>query len=164
MKENHNMFRDMRRKNKQLPVEAARSVLLEARRGVIAVNGDDGYPYAVPVNFLYIPEDGKIYIHGSAAGHKADSLRRSDKVCFTAYSEPEIKDEKWAPYVSSAVVFGRCRMIQEPDEVSKLIRMLAGKYYPSAQLIEEEIQKSAKAATIFEITVEHLSGKRIQER
>ena len=60
------MFRPMRRKKKEISTEAAKQLLLRERRGVFAVNGDDGYPYAVPVNFYYSEEEGKIYFHGAA--------------------------------------------------------------------------------------------------
>lgn len=43
------MFRPMRRKAKEISTEAAKRLLCNERRGVFAVNGDDGYPYAIPV-------------------------------------------------------------------------------------------------------------------
>ena len=77
------MFRPMRRAKKAIPDEAAKRLLQTERRGVLAVNGDLGYPYAVPVNFLYDEAAGKLYFHGARAGHKADALRRDARVCFT---------------------------------------------------------------------------------
>ena len=47
------MFREIRRKKKEIDITSAKKLLKSCRRGVIAVNGDDGYPYAVPVNYLY---------------------------------------------------------------------------------------------------------------
>ena len=66
------MFRPMRRKNRELSTETAEQLLTKSRRGVLAVNGDDGYPYAVPVNYFYDREAQKIYFHGAraAAGTK----------------------------------------------------------------------------------------------
>lgn len=45
-----------------------------------------------------------------------------------------------------------------------LLKKLALKYYPSEQLVDEEIARAGKAAQIFEIEIEHLSGKEVQER
>lgn len=45
------MFREMRRKKKEMDRSLAESLLEKSRRGVLAVNGDDGYPYAIPVNY-----------------------------------------------------------------------------------------------------------------
>lgn len=46
----------------------------------------------------------------------------------------------------------------------ELLRSLAAKYYPDEQTVDEEIQKSGKAAQVFEVEIEHLSGKEVQER
>lgn len=68
------MFRPVRRIKNALGEEATKEILRSARRGVLAVNGDGGYPYAIPINYLYDEEAGKIYFHGAKAGHKADSI------------------------------------------------------------------------------------------
>lgn len=158
------MFRPMRRKKKEISQEAAKQLLHQERRGVFAVNGDDGYPYAVPVNYYYSEEDNKIYFHGAREGHKVDALKRDDKVCFTVYGNETIKEETWAPYLQSAVIFGRCRLLDDPEETLALTRKIAEKYYPGKELIEEEIRRSGKAVQVYEISIEHLSGKEIQEK
>ena len=158
------MFREMRRKKKQISADAAEALLEQSRRGVLAVNGDDGYPYAIPVNYLFDRENGKIYFHGSSAGHKADALRACDKVCFTVYGNECVREDAWAPYLQSAVVFGRCRFLEAGEDAAAILKRLAMKYYPSEQLADEEIAQAGSAAQIFEIEIEHLSGKEIQER
>ena len=59
------MFRKIRRSKKEISAEAAEALLQKSRRGVLAVNGDDGYPYAVPINYLYDGDAKKIYFHGA---------------------------------------------------------------------------------------------------
>lgn len=158
------MFRPVRKKKNEISAEAAKTLLCHARRGVLAVQGDDGYPYAIPVNYLYDESARKIYFHGARAGHKVDALRACDKVCFTVLSDENIRDEPWAPYMQSAVVFGRCRLLESGPEALALIKRLAMKYYPDERLAEEEIAASGKAVQMYEITIEHLSGKEVQER
>ena len=85
------MFRPMRRANREIPEEAAKHLLKQSRRGVLAVNGDDGYPYAVPINYLYDEETQVIIFHGSKVGHKVDALKRSDKVCFTVIGGEQVE-------------------------------------------------------------------------
>lgn len=158
-------FRPNRRKNKEISLDAAKQLLKDSRRGVIAVNGDDGYPYAVPINYMYVEEENKIYFHGSRVGHKADSIKKCDKVCFTVYGNEAIKDElKWAPYLQSTVVFGRCSMIENREQTIEQVRRLALKYYPDLETVEEEIESSGKAVKMYVIEIEHMSGKEIQER
>jgi uncharacterized protein len=158
------MFRPIRRTKRQIDDEAAKELLRKSRRGVLAVNGDDGYPYAVPINFLYVEEDNKIYFHGAKAGHKIDALKKSDKVCFTVYGNEFIKDPEWAPYVQSTVVFGRCHLLETNVETLAMVKRFAMKYFPSEDIADKEIENSGKAMQIFEIEIEHLAGKQIQER
>jgi len=53
------MFRPVRRIKNALGEEATKEILRSARRGVLAVNGDGGYPYVIPINYLYDEEAGK---------------------------------------------------------------------------------------------------------
>lgn len=158
------MFRNIRKKQNEISLTSAKALLSKERRGVLAVNGDDGYPYGMPINYIYSEEDGRIYFHGSRAGHKVDSIKKSDKVCFTVYGNETIKDEPWAPYVQSAVVFGRCTLVTDQDRAIELCRKFANKYYPDPALVEEELAISGRAVQMFEIEVEYISGKEVQER
>ena len=157
------MFRPLRRKQKAISEEEATQLLLTEKRAVFAVNGDDGYPYAVPVGYYYDPEANKIYFHGAKAGHKVDSLKKDDKICFTVYGNETYKPGEWAPYLQSVVIFGRCRLVDDADETLFHVRELARKYYPSEEEIEAEIQKAIKAVQLYEISIEHMCGKYIQE-
>ena len=158
------MFRKIRRSKKEISAEAAEALLQKSRRGVLAVNGDDGYPYAVPINYLYDAAAKKICFHGARAGHKFDSIKACDKVCFTVYGNETIKDLPWASYVQSAVVFGRCHTVEDSPAATELLKKLASKYYPDERTIDEEIAQVGAAAQVFEIEIEHLTGKEIQEK
>lgn len=158
------MFRPIRKKKNEISAEAAKTLLHHARRGVLAVHGDEGYPYAIPVNYLYDEPAQKIYFHGARAGHKVDALKACDKVCFTVLGDEIIRDEPWAPYMQSAVVFGRCRLLESGPEALALVKRFAMKYYPDECVVDEEIAASGKAVQMYEITIDHLSGKEVQER
>lgn len=158
------MFRPIRRKNKEISIDEARKILKESRRGVLAVNGDEGYPYAIPVNYYYDEEKQKIFFHGARVGHKVDALKKCDKICFTVLGSEEIKDEPWAPYVKSVVIFGRCHFMEDTSMAEERLKQFAMKYYPNEELVNEEIGVSGKAVQMYEIEIEHMSGKELQER
>lgn len=158
------MFRAIRKKKNEISLEAAEQLLVKSRRGVLAVNGVEGYPYAIPINFCFDKEARKIYFHGAKAGHKIEALRVCDKVCFTVYGNETIKEDVWAPFVQSVVVFGRCRLVENGPEALARLKQFAMKYYPEEQLVDEEIAKAGRAAQLFEIEIEHLSGKEVQEK
>lgn len=158
------MFRPVLKKKNQISDEKVKDLLKNSRRGVLSINGDDGYPYGLPINYLYDPETEKIYFHGAPKGHKVDSLKKSDKVCFTVVGPEVIKEETWAPYVQSAVVFGRCHFVEDRDQAMKILKAFAMKYYPSEEMVMDEIRATGAGVQIFEISIDHMSGKEVQER
>lgn len=158
-----NMFRNVRRTKNIISEEETISLLKNEKRGVIAMNGEDGYPYAIPVNYYYDQDCHKIYFHGSKRGYKVDALRNNDKVCFTVYGH-EVFKEDWAPYLQSAVVFGTCHLVEDDTKTVEKVRKLANKYYPTSEEVEAEIKKDIKAVQLYEISIQHLTGKQIHEK
>ena len=105
------MFRPMRRCKQQITDEECVRILQEEPRGVLAVWGDDGYPYTVPLDFFYDPENRKLYFHGAKEGHKIDALNRCAKVSFCVLDKGCAKPGDWAPYFNSVVIFGKIRIV-----------------------------------------------------
>ena len=62
------------------------------------------------------------------------------------------------------MVFGRCHLIELEEGDTALLKRIAMKYYPDEQMAHDEIAREGKAVQIFEIEIEHLSGKEVQER
>ena len=158
------MFRKMLKKKNELSIELTKKLLKNERRGVLAINGDNGYPYAIPVNYFYSEEENKIYFHGARIGYKVELLKKNNNICFTVYGSEEINDEKWDSYMSSAVVFGKCNIIQDKEKALSFLKKFACKYYPNEKMVDDEIQKTGNAVLMYEINIEHLSGKRVQGR
>ena len=156
------MFRPMRRFRQQLP-EAECLALLETQpRGVLAVLGDEDYPYAVPVDFLY--RDGKLYFHGAREGHKLDAVRRHDKVSLCVTDEGFRREGDWALSFRSVIVFGRIRpMAYDEPGIEELLRALGNKYNPDPEDVERELRGALARVQMLELTVEHMSGKRVRE-
>jgi hypothetical protein len=158
------MFRKMRRGKKEISLEEAKEILRNSRRAAFSVNGDDGYPYTVPINFYYDEEDNRIYFHSAKMGHKIDSIRENDKVCFTTWDDGYLEEGDWAYHVASCIVFGRARLIEDPALTVEKIRTFALKYYPTTQEVDEEIARDIKGVQLVAIDIEHISGKRVQEK
>lgn len=155
------MFRKIRKIKNEIDKDAVDSLLHSCRRGVLSMNGDDGYPYSIPINYYYDEANQKIYFHGAKSGYKVDCLNRCDKVCFTIFGNESIKDLVWAPFVQSVIVFGRCHLVDTDNEVLKNFMM---KYYPSLDLVDKVIKEDAKFVQMYEISIEHKSGKQVQEK
>lgn len=157
-------FRPIRKKKNEISEEAAKELLRSARRGVLAVNGEGGYPYAVPINYLYDEKEQRIYFHGSPAGHKAEAIRACPKVCFTVFGNETVKEEPWAPFLRSVVIFGKCRPVEMNPEGMAALKRFAMKYYPDEGLADAEIAAAGRAVQLYEIEILHMSGKEVQEK
>ena len=145
------MFREMRRKKQKLTEKQCLAILRRAKTATLALHGDDGYPYSVPVNFVY--EDGKIYFHGAKEGHKIDAI----------IDQEDVIDEELTTYFRSVILFGKARILQEDDEIYHAIETLGLKYNEDEVAVEKEIRKEWKILCCVEITIEHISGKQAIE-
>lgn len=158
------MFREMRRKKQEITKEECINVLAKEKRGALAVIGDDGYPYTIPLNFYFDETNEKIYFHAAKEGHKIDAIKNNDKVCFTVWNTGELKDGDWAYYVTSVVVFGKAKLVSDDAVIHEKVRALGMKYYPKAEEVDEEIARDLSRVQIVEISIEHMSGKYVHEK
>ena len=127
------MFRSMRRKKQQIPQEECTRILREEKRGALAVIGDEGWPYAIPLNFYSDEEEDTIYFHCALQGHKVDAIDRCDKVCFTVWNSGEPVEGDWSYYVTSVVSMGRAEWVDDEELRLEKARLFGLKYYPSAE-------------------------------
>ena len=159
------MFREMRRKNQQLPECECLRILSEATSGVLAVAGDDDYPYAVPLSFAY--DDGRLYFHVAKSGHKLDALRRNPKATFCVIGQDKVVPAEYTTYFRSVIVFGVVRILEgsENPEKRRGLDLLADKYAPeeTAESREEEIGKLKDALYVLVMDIKHLTGKEGRE-
>ncbi len=153
------MFREMRRKKQKLPQADAEAVLKKGTSGVLSLAGDDGYPYGVPISYIY--ENGKLYFHCARSGHKLDAVRRNSKASFCVIDQDQIVSEEYTTYFRSVIVFGRIRILENEAEKRAAIEKLALKYAPesSAGDRDEAIRREWKPLCMLEMTVEHMTGK-----
>jgi len=155
-------FRPMRRFKQQASDEACVRLLESAARGILAVHGENGYPYAIPINYIY--RGGRIWFHCAKEGHKLDAIRKDDKVCFTVLSEPTKNPSEWWNNILSVVVFGRIREVTDKAETEAILRALGEKYYPEGYDIEHDMQKNGPRALVLELCIEYITGKHVKEK
>lgn len=158
------MFRKMRRFKQELSEEDCKKVLREELRGVLSVLGDDGYPYGLPIDFYYDEEANKIYFHGAKTGHKMDAIQNCDRASFCVYDKGYLKDGDWALNIHSVICFGRIQSVPNTDDVLEKLREMARKSYPNEEEVEKAMQQSVQAVQMLELTIEHMSGKRVNEK
>ena len=156
-------FREMRRKNKALSEADCLRLLESAKRGVLSVIGDGGYPYGAPVNHYYNEEDGCLYFHGGLAGHRVDAVRANDKASFCVVDDGVPDEGGWALTFCSVIVFGRVEIVEDRETVYRLSAALSRKFTSDEDYIRHEIEKSGPATLMLRLIPEHMTGKRVRE-
>ncbi len=152
------MFRDMRRKQQKLSDDEAIAILQTCTSGVLAVSGDDDYPYAVPLSYAY--EEGKLYFHIANEGHKLDGILRNDRVSFCVIHADDVVQATFTTHFRSVIVFGRARVLTDAGEKRHALQCLVKKYSPDyVPQGEAEIEKSWNRFMAVEVRIEHMTGK-----
>ena len=160
------MFRPMVRQNKQLTKDVCIQILRQQNRGVLSVNGDDGYPYSAPINHYYNPDDGCLYFHTGRRtdSHRTESLRASDKVCYCVTEPGKPIPGDWALFVRSVVVFGRVEIIDDVEQILPVCAALSRQFTKDEAFIQKELDRFARGTYLLKLTPEHICGKQVEEK
>lgn len=157
------MFREMRRKRQMLSEDDCKIILREGTSGVLALSGDDGYPYAVPLSYVYDGE--KIFFHCAKSGHKLDAIRRNPKASFCVIGQDKVVPEEYTTYYRSVIAFGTVRILEDDREKYDSVREIALKYAPldTVEQRRAAIEREWSGLCMLEMTIEHLTGKEARE-
>ena len=152
------MFREMRSKANMLTNEEVENILKTSPNGTLALYGENGYPYSVPVNFVYL--NGKIYFHGAAEGYKLDCMKKDPHVSFSVIGKDDIAKENFTTLFSSVIAFGTVRVIDTMEEKIPVLEAMVGKY--SAEFMEsgKELISKGCGSVAYELTIDHMTGKK----
>ncbi len=157
------MFRDIVRIRQKLEKEECIELLKTEVRGVLSVQGDDGYPYGLPINHYYNEEDGCLYFHSGKQGHKVDAMNRDPKASFCVYDQGFRREGEWALNIRSVIVFGRLETVTDQETVYDIARKLSLKFTGDEEYIEREIRQSGPRTLMFRLVPEHMTGKMVKE-
>ena len=160
------MFREMRRKKQLLTQQECIDILDKGSCGVLSLLGEDGYPYGVPMSYVY--SNGRLYFHCAKAGHKLDAVREYNKASFCVVAQDDVVPEKYTTIYRSVIAFGQIEELQagpRPQEVQEAIELLCGKYCPdqTAEETSNEIASALGRLCILQMNIQHLTGKQAKE-
>ena len=155
------MFRELTRKKQALSIEECKGILKQEVRGVLAVNGDNGYPYALPINYYYDEANNKIYFHSGKHGHKIDAIKSSDKVSFCVYDKGYKREGHWSLNIKSVVIFGRINVVD--DWTEELMVEFCKRFTSDMEYINNEIKNFKSNTAVLCLDIEHITGKLVNE-
>ena len=151
------MFREMRRSKQLLSEENTAAVMDRCTNGALACQGDDEYPYSVPLSYVYFNK--KIYFHSAKAGHKIDAITKYPKVSFSVTDEDTIVSSEYTTYFRSVIAFGKTRIVEGEERQQAFMAMV--KKYSGDQPEEDQLKEvnECAQALIIAIDIEHITGK-----
>lgn len=156
-------WRKMRRFKQQVSEEDCIHILKTERRGVLALHGENGYPYAMPINFYYDEADGNIYFHGAKEGTKAELLEADPRVSFCVCNQGFIREGEWAYNATSVIVRGRISIVEDREKAERICRSLGLKYYPTPEGVEKELRMAFARTRVTCLQIDYMTGKLVNE-
>jgi nitroimidazol reductase NimA-like FMN-containing flavoprotein (pyridoxamine 5'-phosphate oxidase superfamily) len=150
-------MRTIRRRDREIDIQEARSILECAEYGILSTVGNDGQPYGVPLSYAF--KNDRIYFHCALVGQKLDNIANNAKVSFCVVGNTKVLPDKFATEYESAVVFGVASEVSGTERQNALLWLLE-KYCPDfIKEGEQYIEQKGQATKVFKIEIEHISGK-----
>ena len=157
------MDREMRRKKQKLSDTECKEILKQQTSGVLALCGNDAFPYAVPISYVYDGEN--LYFHCAKSGHKLDLIKENENASFCVIAQDDIIPEKYTTLYRSVIVFGKMKILTEGEEKRLSVERLAMKYHPfdTIEGRKAEIEKDWDYFYMLKMIPEKISGKKSKE-
>ncbi len=153
-----NMERKMKREDQALTKEKCEKILKRNTSGVLAINGDDGYPYAVPLTYAY--HNGKLIFHGRKAGYKFDCINKDGKASFCIIDVDKVVPADYTTYYRSVVARGVIKVVDAQETIRDVMTKLGQKFRPGHNKeCQELIDKEWDNFCVYVMDIEEITGK-----
>ena len=152
------MEHKMHKADRQLSAAETLEVLKRGDHGTLSVNGDDGYPYATPVNYVVVND--RVYIHSAPYGYKIECLERSKKCCFSAIVSAQIVPSEITANFESVVITGNVAFVEDEAEKRTALRAFITQKHAAYQekgfqMVENMIARTA----LLRVDAVEMTGK-----
>jgi len=151
-----------RMKTHLLTKEQIETLLIKAQVCRIAAQSPEGYPYVVPMHFVYY--NGKIYTHGLPKGQKLEYIAKNPKVGFEIdemigllYEGANIACDTNTEF-NSVIILGNAKVLTDLTCKREVLNKLVDKYTP--HFSEKELPENmVRGTAVIEISISECTGK-----
>ena len=154
-------FRQIRRQDRLLSPELIEDILQTQEYGVLSIGLNSmGYPYGVPLNFVY-SDDGKyLYFHGAKEGEKIDIIDTNAKASFCIVRNTKVIPEEFVTSYESVILFGTIDSNIDDEEQLLVLHKVIDKFSPNyKELGEEHIKMLFSKVKVLKFEIQHRAGK-----
>ena len=150
----------LRRKDRRMPEEEAWELLRECGWAMVAMTGEDGLPYCVPVSPAL--EGDRLYFHCAKRGEKVKALSVHPEVCVTAVGDWQTIQAEFTVHYRSVVARGRAALVTNEAERLRALELISRKYCPDDMEtgFAAELEREGAAAAVYAIRISHICGKK----
>ena len=152
-----------RRAEKLMDKDRMLEFVTSGHTGRLATIGPDGYPYCIPLLYLWI--DGAVFLHtGSAPGHLRKNIEYSGKVCFELDEPGEVFDYGRFECDSgiafrSIVIQGTIHLVEDRSIKQAFCEQLMDKYGKPDTIRPKNFFPRLDWISVYRIEIEHMVGK-----
>jgi uncharacterized protein len=153
----------IRRADRAMSDERTLETLAQGYSGHLATVSEDGFPYCIPLLYLWI--NGEVYLHtASAGGHLRANIERDRRVCFEIDEQEGVFDygrfecDSGLAY-RSVCLFGRIRIVDDREAKQRFCEALMTKYGKPETQRPKGFFPRIDVITVYAITVERMTGK-----
>jgi uncharacterized protein len=153
----------MRRTDKIVSQAQTLETLQRGFCGRLATIGEDGYPYCVPM--LYVWLNGEVCLHNAKTrGHLRASVDHESRVCFEVDEPGEVFaygrfECDTSVAFRSVILFGKIRVVDETEAKQKFFEALMQKYAKTEWERPKSFFPRLDQITLYAIAVERMTGK-----
>ncbi|MEG0830223.1 MAG: pyridoxamine 5'-phosphate oxidase family protein [Anaerovoracaceae bacterium] len=152
------MNRKMFKTERQLSAEDTIKLLASGTEGTLCLNGDEGYPYGSPMNYVYFND--AIYFHGALYGYKYDAIKGDSKACFSAIIRSQVAPELFTTRFESVIAFGNVELVENPEERQQVMEKFIQVFSPDFIDGGMKFIKGALGKTsVIKMTIKEIKGK-----
>ena len=148
----------MHKADRQLSPEDTLAILKKGDHGTLSVNGDDGYPYAVPINYIVVND--KVYLHSAPYGYKMECLEKSKKCCFSVIVSAQILPSKITAAFESVIITGDVAIVTDEAEKRTALEAFVTQKHPGYEEIGfKMIDKLFHKTALLRVDAQEMTGK-----
>jgi len=151
------MFKQMRRKEREMARIEAEEILRNGTYGVLSMNCENGFAYGVPLGYVYT--GAHIYFHWALEGQKLACIRNNNKVSFCVVEKADVLPEHFSMQYASAIVYGEVSVANNEEKMAALMAFVK-KY--AGGFVEKGKEYAAAAShktVVVKMEIAHITGK-----
>jgi nitroimidazol reductase NimA-like FMN-containing flavoprotein (pyridoxamine 5'-phosphate oxidase superfamily) len=151
------VFKEMRRKDREIEQNEIIEILKRCDYGILSTIGENGYPYGVPISFVYL--NNAIYFHCAVEGQKLDNIMKDDKVSFCVVGETCVLPEQFSTKYESVIIFGKANEVNDSEKNIALLQILNKYSKEHLEKGKQYIKNADGKVKVIKINIDHITGK-----